>query len=420
MLRLITYRWVRLALAAAAVTAIVVVVLRLRRSSAAVTYTPGVAPRGVPAAGAGRGPAPRRPPPRTSGAPAGRALPSRAPAPRRRPPARPPSTGRRRAARWGALVGAVCLLAAGAQALEGMTFSKEAVTSEPAPDSCLFGPGRGAGETVEGGGPACRWGEAEVVAGTGAGTGSRAGTNRAGLRVVTSPESVSPTGSPAEGDLPAEVPRFAAIPGCRPPAALPRARPAGPKVVRAVNRQWARIERWLAANAPATRRLLAPPARARTIAAAERQMGMRLPGDLRASLLRHDGLPRRHGAAGAGVEARSGLLSGELLGVRAIRDTWRALCGLGGDGGGAAPSRAGWRGRMIPFKAEGGGAYLVADPAGRGVGRIRGPGGLDMTPEGRVIRSYYALLKQTADTLEAGGAPEGLRRDGTGPGVAPG
>lgn len=313
-------------------------------------------------------------------------------------------------------MGAVCLLAAGAQALGGMTFSKEAAISEPAPGSCLFGPGQGAAGTGQGSGPACRRGEAEAVAGT----GGRAGTNRAGIGVVTSPESVSSTESPAEGDVPAGGPRFTPVPGCRPPAALPRARPADPEVVRAVNRQWARIERWLAANAPAARRLLAPPARARTIAVAEKQMGMRLPGDLRASLLRHDGLPRPHGVAGAGADARSGLLSGGLLGVRAIRDTWRALCGLGGDGEGAAPPRVGWQGRMIPFKAEGDGAYLVADPAGRGVGRIRGRGGLDMTPEGRGIRSYHALLKHTADALEAGGLPEDLRRDGTGPGAAPG
>ncbi|MFD2348759.1 hypothetical protein ACFSTC_04110 [Nonomuraea ferruginea] len=77
---------------------------------------------------------------------------------------------------------------------------------------------------------------------------------------------------------------------CRPGSATPRVRKPDPKVTRAVNRQWRRIETWLKANAPRSYRTLGKPAKAGTIAVAEAQMGLRFPDDLKASLLRHNGV----------------------------------------------------------------------------------------------------------------------------------
>ena len=88
-------------------------------------------------------------------------------------------------------------------------------------------------------------------------------------------------------------------------------------MTRAVNRQWRRIETWLKANAPKSYSTLGKPGRARTIAVAEAQMGLRFPDDLRASLLRHDG------AVSAKDAWAFGFLGNWNQGVRGIRDTWR-------------------------------------------------------------------------------------------------
>ncbi|MDT0264747.1 SMI1/KNR4 family protein [Streptomyces sp. DSM 44915] len=52
---------------------------------------------------------------------------------------------------------------------------------------------------------------------------------------------------------------------------------------------WRRIDAWLAAHAPASAALLAPPAEPAALAAAEAALGAPLPADLAASLRRHDG-----------------------------------------------------------------------------------------------------------------------------------
>jgi cell wall assembly regulator SMI1 len=56
--------------------------------------------------------------------------------------------------------------------------------------------------------------------------------------------------------------------------------------VAALDLAWTRIEAWLAAHAPPLAANLAPPAREAAIAACERQLGLRFPADLRASLAR--------------------------------------------------------------------------------------------------------------------------------------
>ncbi|MDA0631960.1 SMI1/KNR4 family protein [Nonomuraea sp. MCN248] len=177
---------------------------------------------------------------------------------------------------------------------------------------------------------------------------------------------------------------------CRPGGAAPRVRRPDPKVTRAVNRQWRRIETWLRTNAPRSHRALGRPAEAGTIAVAEAQMGLRFPDDLKASLLRHDG-----GLA---------LLGHWTQGVRDIRDTWRMLCESDDMDMAEDPRGDWWDGRMIPFGADGSGNHLVVDSVRRDVGETDHEGGMGFRPAETRIRSYHALLKATADALESGGS----------------
>ncbi|MEU0571430.1 SMI1/KNR4 family protein [Nonomuraea sp. NPDC005983] len=197
---------------------------------------------------------------------------------------------------------------------------------------------------------------------------------------------------------PPEVPD----PNCRPERRPVAVRPLDPKVKRAVDRQWRRVERWLKSHAPRSYATLGRPGRARTIAVAESQMGVRFPDDLRASLLRHNGA-RAFGFApwhdGAGN-----------LGVREIRDTWRHLCRSFPTDTGPDPRGEAWNGRMIPFLSfqERQGEemeYALIDSA---VGDV----GWDDTVSGMAFRrmpSYYALMRAVADALERGGPVCGAR-----------
>ncbi|MEV4564819.1 SMI1/KNR4 family protein [Nonomuraea sp. NPDC049419] len=177
-------------------------------------------------------------------------------------------------------------------------------------------------------------------------------------------------------------------------------RPIDPKVRRAVNRQWRRIERWLKANAPRTYRGLGRPGRARTIAIAEAQMGVHFPDDLRASLLRHDG------AAGFGFGAWFDGASN--LSVREIRDTWRHECRLDSTDRGDDPWGELWSGRLIPVLVFAGmeesSAYALVDSADGSVG-------WDDTISGMGPRrpSYHALMRAVADALEDGKDFDGWR-----------
>ncbi|MFF0576446.1 SMI1/KNR4 family protein [Streptosporangium saharense] len=336
MSRLITSRWVRLALATAVVTAVVVAVLRLRRLSP--VRRPVAVPEPTRAEVASKVEA--WPPAPILGTPdtkilRGYATPARLPGfLTRRPAPRPPldRATRRFLTRWGAVACALCLLAVGAQFLESTVFS-----------------GRG----------------------------------HAGKPVVGRVPEVQETPAPVVLDA-----------DCHPAARRPHLRARNPRVTRAVNRQWVRIERWLRVNAPRTYGTLAAPARPGTIAVAEAQMGLRLPEDLRASLLRHNG---------GGVS----LLGEDPLDVRRIRDSWRMLCEVDGTDDHLAEEKdersEWWDGRMIPFTADGTGCYLLVDSVVRDVGRSCEDSPIGFTPGGVRVKSYYALLKATADALETGG-----------------
>ncbi|MDP9861680.1 MULTISPECIES: SMI1/KNR4 family protein [Streptosporangium] len=399
MLRLITSRWVRLALVAAVAAAIVVAVLRLRRRPAASGAALRAEPAAVPRPEPGPAPAAQWPPAPILGTPTARDLDryaTRAYIPRflaAAPPAREPldHATRRRLVRWGAAAAALCLLVFASQALENATFSKGTTATEATGEVRFEDPSDPvAGSCYPG------WAPPTTAPGTRAvelcpedGDG---GVSEDWSQVDAS----SPDATPApDVGSPAEPYRVVPDADCRPAVRQARVRPLSPRVTRAVNRQWARIERWLKANAPVTHRTLAPPARARTIAVAEAQMGLRFPNDLRASLLRHNG---------AGAAGGFGLLANGLLGVREIRDTWRELCELDGQDRGPDPRVEWWDGRMIPIGADGNGGYLVIDSMRRDVGETDSEDQLDFAPGGIAVRSHYALLKAAAEALETGGS----------------
>lgn len=214
------------------------------------------------------------------------------------------------------------------------------------------------------------------------------------------------TGYPSAEDRRAQepIPGYgpASDPDCRPENAAPRVRKLDAKVDRAVDRQWQRIEAWLKANAPRSYRTLGKPGDAEAIAAAEARMGVRFPDDVRASLLRHDGVVPVKDTWGFGF------LGNENLSVRAIQDTWRMLCEIDGEDhryqGYSDPRTEWWDGRMIPFGSDGMGDHLVIDSVRRDVGDTDHEGVMSFTPGGVRIRSYLALLKATADAMENGGS----------------
>lgn len=255
---------------------------------------------------------------------------------------------RRRLVRWGSVAVALAVLAAGTYWMESEVFH---------------------GSRAE-----VAWGKAHSY-----GTPMASPTDE--LRVEETPPTTPPTTLPT-------TPPTTPDADCRPWRGEPQVRRPAPRVTRAVNRQWRRIEKWLRANAPKSHRALAKPARARTIALAETQMGTRFPDDLKASLLRHNG-----GLAVLGHWAH---------GVRSIRDTWRMLCGIDSVDVDGDARGDWWDGRMIPFAADGSGNYLVVDSVQRDIGNSDHEGSMDFTFGDVPIRSYYALLKMTADALESG------------------
>ncbi|MEV7967842.1 SMI1/KNR4 family protein [Sphaerisporangium sp. NPDC088356] len=216
---------------------------------------------------------------------------------------------------------------------------------------------------------------------------------------ATAPEQTVQPADPPRRDPPhGRSPESLPDPACTPATQAVVPRPVDPRVAKAVDHQWRRIEKWLKAHAPLTYAELSPPAKARTIAIAESQMGMRFPDSLRASLLRHDGAR----------SADSGLLGRRTLGVREIRDAWRGLC-VNSRYVATAPRSVPWNGRMIPFAVIAGGGHVVVDSRLGDAGES-GRDGLSFGPQVRWT-SYYALLKATAGSLETGRPTRGRRRE---------
>lgn len=278
---------------------------------------------------------------------------------------------RRRLTRWGIAGLVLCLLAVGSQALESAAFSKDSGLETSyefsyEDESCV---GR------------CLVAEYEQAP-----TPDDAD--------YSEPAPYEETQEP----VPTTQPSLDA--DCRSENSDPRVRTQDAKTTRAVNRQWRRIEAWLKVHAPRSYRTLGKPAKAESIAAAQAQTGLRFPDDLRASLLRHDGAAVVDDTWGFGFFGHWNLSTQE------IRDTWRGLCESDDEDEvePVDPRSEWWDGRMIPFGADGMGDHLVIDSVKRDVGETDHEGSMSFTPGGVRIRSYYALLKATADALENGGS----------------
>lgn len=344
--------------AAAAIAVLAAVAVRSRRSPASsvrARRAPAAAARAVPAAAPPEARWPERP---ILGAPTAKDLEryaKRSPlleslaSPSPRPPRKPMDEAtRRRLTRWGGVALALVLLAAGTQVMESAVFShQENLRAETA-----------------------------VYPSTGADYGT-------------------PQSSPSE-EQPDEETRPDA--DCRPQRVPARVRKVSPKVTRAVNRQWRRIETWLRKNAPRTHRTLGRPARPKTIAAAEAATGRRFPDDLRASLLRHDG----------SVDVQDaryfGFLGTASLSASTIAASWLEMCAFHDAIGDGDPGSVGWDGSILPVGYGETGNYLVIDLVHKKVGEIDLEDSLESEPGGIRIRSYYALLKATADAMETGGS----------------
>ncbi|MER6946461.1 SMI1/KNR4 family protein [Nonomuraea sp. NPDC000554] len=382
MRRLITSRGVWLALGAAIAAATIVVFMRSRRRPTGrrpAQQDDAASPTEVES-----GPGSRWPPVPILGTPTAEDLKryDAKPSFDRRPFARTVKGGepldeaaRRRLTRWGMAGLALLLLAVSTQALESAVFSKETsveVLAEYA-DALQDGP-----------------------------CANTPSNERVSCRVIEVQTESAPDGDhvpqPTEDEEPVPVDEPSPDADCRPKTATPRVRKLNAKVTRAVDRQWQRIEAWLKTNAPRSYRALGKPGKAETIAAAEAQMGLLFPDDLRASLLRHDGAVSVKDTWGFGF------LGQENLSVLTIRDTWQSLCEIEAEDEGGDPRTDWWDGRMLPIGADGMGDHLVIDSVRRDVGRTDHEGGMSFTPGGRRIRSYYALLKATADAMENGGS----------------
>ncbi|MGW4476475.1 SMI1/KNR4 family protein [Nonomuraea sp. NPDC004354] len=293
---------------------------------------------------------------------------------------------RRRLTRWGIAGLTLLVLAAGTQALESAVFSKERPEEEARQVASFVSQDALCDKTTSDVDARCLFAAIDE--------------RQADERQVVERQVVEGV----ETQAPAPVPDYQPTPDadCRPGSAGPRVRKVDAKVARAVNRQWRRIEAWLKTNAPKSYRTLGRPGRAEDIAAAEARMGSPFPDDLRASLLRHDGT----------VEVKDvwgfGFLGNWSLSVEEMHGTWQQLCEIDGedirDGGFSDPRTDWWDGRMLPIGSDGSGNHLVIDSVERDVGDTDHEGSMTFTPGGRPIRSYYALLKATADAMEGNGS----------------
>lgn len=157
-----------------------------------------------------------------------------------------------------------------------------------------------------------------------------------------------------------------------------------------VDRAWERIETWLAEHAPVTAASLRQPADDETIMATQREVGVRLPAELVASLRRHDGV--------SGRDLRTEFrfpLGMSPLSTKNIAGEARLMCdvleSLGDDGA----VEAWWHGRFVPVATDYGGELLFLDGARLG----RHYEADDVTFDG----GYAELLEETADALSGGG-----------------
>ncbi|WP_182885856.1 SMI1/KNR4 family protein [Microbispora sp. H10885] len=171
-----------------------------------------------------------------------------------------------------------------------------------------------------------------------------------------------------------------------------------PAVAARVNRAWDRIERWLAAHASATLRQLKLGADPEDLARWEATHSRRLPDDLYASYLRHDGT---EDGSGAGFQLPP---SYDLLGLFDIDDRNDSNCRslvMWGDREGADPEHGKWHGSLLAIGSDGYSRDLFVEPRTGRVGEASwqeklaydGPMGWP---------SHVAMLEALAGALESG------------------
>jgi cell wall assembly regulator SMI1 len=169
-------------------------------------------------------------------------------------------------------------------------------------------------------------------------------------------------------------------------------RPAAATTAR-VDKAWQRIEKWLAAHAPAGARALRPPASAARIDELQRRMSVAFPPDLVASLRRHDGV-----SGAAAFTLPPFFAPSPLAGI--LRD-WQVNCEVLADED-MDWTDAWWDKAFVPFAAAGDGGSLVVDQRPGGHGRVGEFYAEDGTSFERWPASVAELLERTATSLETG------------------
>jgi cell wall assembly regulator SMI1 len=165
-----------------------------------------------------------------------------------------------------------------------------------------------------------------------------------------------------------------------------------------VDRAWQRIEKWLAAHAPVSHGSLGPPASLAAIDEAQRRMSVTFPGDLVASLRRHNGASRFDLPPFFGPES-----------VDQIYRDWQTNCKVLAGAGGEWPEPW-WHPDFVPFADAGDGGSLLVDQRPGGHGRVGEFYAEDGTDFERWPASIAELLEKTATSLETGKPYEGRYR----------
>ena len=143
-----------------------------------------------------------------------------------------------------------------------------------------------------------------------------------------------------------------------------------------MNEVWERLEAYLREHAPELHDGLAPGASEAALSQLERTLGYPLPGDLRASLARHDG-----------ERGSVGFLSHDLLSCEGIRASWETQRQVGGED---------WRTGWIPVAHDGAGNYVYVDAASGAVRSFDHEGWV----HAELADAWREVLEEAADLLE--------------------
>lgn len=175
-----------------------------------------------------------------------------------------------------------------------------------------------------------------------------------------------------------------------------------PEVTQRVHQAWERIEEWLAANTPETAATLAPPASVESIASMQRQIGVPLPPELIASLLRHDGADRYARAAFRLPGFYRPLPTAEIARRAEI------MCGVLEASGFDDHVGTWWHGQVIPIAADNSTGCLVLDQR-QGQGRLGSHSEDPPMRFGHVPPTLAELLEVTSTALRTGATVSGTR-----------